>query len=100
MSLHVRNQSRVRLEVLEDRTTPSVSGISSLPAAAQPGLTNAASYNASSQAPDHSPVFQAPTTGTTAAQASASLPSASVGGIATADAHNASSQANMHSNIF
>jgi hypothetical protein len=100
MSLHPRNLSRVRLEVLEDRTTPSSLGLSNLPSAAQAGLAIAAGYNASSQAPDHSPAFQAPTTGATAALASFSLPSTSADGIATAADHNASSQAGIYSNVF
>jgi len=94
------NQYRARLEVLEDRTAPSALGLSNFPTAGQAGLAIAASSNASSQAPDHSPVFQAPTTGATPALASVSLPSASAAGIATAASHNSSSQASFFSPIF
>jgi hypothetical protein len=95
-----RNQYRARLEVLEDRTTPTVLGLGSLPSAAQAGLAIAASANVSSQAPNHSPVFEAPTTtGATPALANFTLPPPSATGIGTA-AGNASSQALNLSPVF
>ena len=105
--LNACNRFRARLEALEDRTSPTVLGLGSLPAAAQAGLANAATHNASSQAPNHSPVFEAPTTvtppapttGATPALANFTLPPASGDGITTAAGH-ASSQALNLSPVF
>jgi hypothetical protein len=95
-----RNQFRARVEVLEDRMTPTVLGLGSLPTAAQAGLAIAAAANAASQAPNHSPVFEAPTTGATPALANLTLPPASQPGLAIAAAANAASQAPNHSPVF
>ena len=93
-----RNSFRARVEVLEDRTTPTVLGLGSLPSAAQAGLAIAAAANAASQAPNHSPVFEAPTTtGATPALASLTLPPSSQAELTIAAAANASSQAPNHS---
>src|SRR5262249_30284814 len=58
--------------------------------------------NAASQAPNHSPVFEAPTTttGITPALANLTLPPASQPGLAIAAAANAASQASNHSPVF
>jgi hypothetical protein len=54
-----------------------------------------------SQAPNHSPVFEAPTTtGAAPALASLTLPAASQAGLSTAAAANAASQAPNHSPVF
>lgn len=97
----LRSNFRARLEVLEDRTTPTVLGLGGLPSAAQAGLAIAAAANAASQAPNHSPVFEAPTaTGATPALANLTLPTASQAGLSTAASASAASQAPNHSPVF
>jgi hypothetical protein len=63
------------------------------------GLQTAAGHNASSQAGQHSPVFQA-LAGAGGAVTTPTLPAAAAAGIATAKAHNGSSQAGNHSPVF
>jgi hypothetical protein len=63
------------------------------------GLQTAASHNASSQAGQHSPEFQA-AAGMGSAAGSPTLPAAAADGLATAASHNGSSQAANHSPVF
>jgi hypothetical protein len=70
-----------------------------LPTASQAGLSTAASANAASQVPNHSPVFEASTTGAAPALANFTLPPVSATGIDTA-AGNAASQALNLSPVF
>jgi hypothetical protein len=88
----------LQVECLENRTTPAPLGLSQFPAAGAAGIAMAASYNGSSQAGSHSPMFQA--SSAAAQAASPTLPAAAGTGIGMAAGHNGSSQAGSHSPVF
>ncbi len=71
-------------------------GAPTLPAAAGDGIATAAGHNASSEAAEHSPIFES----SSPASAAVTLPGAAGNGIGTAAAAIASSEAADHSPIF